>query len=81
MKRLIEFGKKSKQHDEINGHVFSGGGGSHMHDTDENQHVKNSATIYRCPMKCEGDKTYSDPGRCPVCGMHLAPVDGESHMH
>ena len=26
---------------------------------------------YYCPMLCEGDKTYSQPGDCPVCGMHL----------
>jgi heavy metal translocating P-type ATPase len=26
---------------------------------------------YYCPMHCEGDKTYKDPGDCPVCGMHL----------
>jgi hypothetical protein len=33
-----------------------------------------SETIYQCPMKCEGDKTYDAPGRCPVCGMYLQPV-------
>jgi len=27
--------------------------------------------IFYCPMKCEGDKTYSEEGRCPVCGMFL----------
>ncbi|MGE5317050.1 MAG: copper-transporting P-type ATPase [Chloroflexota bacterium] len=26
---------------------------------------------YYCPMRCEGDKTYDQPGDCPVCGMHL----------
>jgi heavy metal translocating P-type ATPase len=26
---------------------------------------------YYCPMRCEGDKTYSQQGDCPVCGMHL----------
>jgi len=26
---------------------------------------------YYCPMRCEGDKTYDEPGDCPVCGMHL----------
>ena len=28
-------------------------------------------TVYLCPMKCEGDKTYSKAGKCPVCGMNL----------
>ncbi len=29
-----------------------------------------TGTFY-CPMQCEGDKTYSEPGDCPVCGMDL----------
>ncbi|MGC9352242.1 MAG: copper-transporting P-type ATPase [Mariniphaga sp.] len=39
---------------------------------------------YYCPMKCEGDKTYDQPGDCPVCNMHLVPVDEqdkEEHRH
>lgn len=31
-------------------------------------------TLYQCPMRCEGDKTYKEPGNCPVCNMHLAPI-------
>ncbi|MDT8394066.1 MAG: copper-translocating P-type ATPase [Bacteroidales bacterium] len=31
----------------------------------------NKNNKYYCPMKCEGDKTYDQPGNCPVCGMHL----------
>ena len=27
-----------------------------------------------CPMRCEGDKTYNEPGDCPVCGMHLTEI-------
>lgn len=30
-----------------------------------------SGNQYYCPMLCEGDKKYSKPGDCPVCGMHL----------
>ena len=26
---------------------------------------------YQCPMKCEGDKTYSHAGKCPVCNMQM----------
>ncbi len=26
---------------------------------------------YTCPMKCEGAKTYDEPGSCPKCGMNL----------
>ena len=29
---------------------------------------------YQCPMKCEGDKTYDEPGKCPKCGMDLKEV-------
>ncbi|MDX1828686.1 MAG: heavy metal translocating P-type ATPase [Lutibacter sp.] len=27
--------------------------------------------VFYCPMQCEGDKTYTKPGDCPVCGMDL----------
>lgn len=35
------------------------------------------ATVeYQCPMKCEGDKTYTDKDtKCPVCGMALVAVE------
>lgn len=36
--------------------------------TDTNQ------TEYQCPMKCEGEKTYSEQGSCPVCKMDLQPI-------
>ncbi|HHG84628.1 MAG TPA: SCO family protein [Bacteroidetes bacterium] len=26
-------------------------------------------------MKCEGEKTYTEPGICPVCEMHLQPIE------
>ena len=31
---------------------------------------KGTGTFY-CPMHCEGNKTYDQPGDCPVCGMDL----------
>ncbi|MCB0639659.1 MAG: HAD-IC family P-type ATPase, partial [Lewinella sp.] len=27
--------------------------------------------VFYCPMHCEGDTTYDEPGDCPVCGMDL----------
>ena len=27
--------------------------------------------VYYCPMHCEGEKAYDEPGSCPVCGMDL----------
>lgn len=35
---------------------------------------------YQCPMKCEGDKTYDKPGKCPVCNMDLKKLD-DTHEH
>lgn len=32
------------------------------------------APRYMCPMKCEGEKTYEQPGKCPVCNMKLKEV-------
>jgi len=37
---------------------------------EENTKNKRTGTFY-CPMHCEGDKTYDQPGDCPVCGMDL----------
>lgn len=33
---------------------------------------------YACPMKCEGDKTYSSEGKCPKCKMNLKAVKADS---
>jgi protein SCO1/2 len=56
----------------------------------ENKKVENTEEIaqteYQCPMKCEGDKTYTDKDmKCPVCGMGLKEVEHkdnhENHDH
>nr|WP_295931489.1 heavy metal-binding domain-containing protein [uncultured Dyadobacter sp.] len=41
---------------------------------------------YACPMKCEGEKTYAEAGKCPVCKMDLqevamAETDSSTHQH
>ncbi len=33
--------------------------------------IKVADSVYQCPMKCEGDKTYNKAGKCPVCNMNL----------
>ena len=33
---------------------------------------------YYCPMLCEGDKQYDQPGDCPKCGMHLVKEEKAS---
>ena len=56
---------------------------SHIADkhTEENNHdhthssQKFNQDKYYCTMLCEGDKTYPEPGDCPVCGMHLKKVE------
>lgn len=41
---------------------------------------------YACPMQCEGDKTYEQAGKCPVCKMDLQQIvlvekDTTGHAH
>jgi len=45
---------------------------------EENPAMMNQA-VYHCTMQCEGDKTYNEPGDCPVCGMHLVPAKSAGH--
>ena len=37
--------------------------------------VTPAAAAYQCPMKCEGDKTYTKAGKCPVCNMNLKAIE------
>lgn len=39
------------------------------------QSEKKATVQYQCPMHCEGEKSYSDPGNCPVCKMDLVRTD------
>ena len=39
------------------------------------QMADTAAMVYKCPMKCEGDKTYNKAGKCPVCGMSLKKME------
>ncbi len=80
MKRFIEIVKGFGQRSEIREPVSCcGGGGQNLHHGHKQE--TEATTIYQCPMKCEGDKTYSEPGKCPVCGMYLAPVNEGSLNH
>jgi len=48
-------------------------GEQHQHSKDKKKEQpkgKGTGTFY-CPMHCEDDKTYDEPGDCPVCGMDL----------
>ena len=36
--------------------------------------------VYQCPMKCEGNKTYSDKDtRCPICDMGIVKSEHVTH--
>lgn len=39
--------------------------------TENETEEQSSEVSYYCPMKCEGEKTYSEAGSCPTCGMDL----------
>ncbi len=59
-------------------HIHAPGSGDHSgpshkhHQTTPKQPTPTKGTgVFYCPMHCEGEKTYSEPGDCPVCGMHL----------
>ncbi|AUS05967.1 heavy metal translocating P-type ATPase [Pseudotamlana carrageenivorans] len=66
------------------------GGSYSIHNQGEHQHTKEekapkpkgkgTGTFY-CPMHCEGDKTYNQPGDCPVCGMDLVEEQNLSTLH
>ncbi|GEM_PF-630922 len=48
----------------------------HDHNMNEGQeHGDMAEAHYQCPMKCEGDKMYDKPGKCPVCKMDLKKVE------
>lgn len=36
--------------------------------------INNGSGEYYCPMHCEGEKNYAQPGDCPVCGMDLLEI-------
>jgi len=47
-----------------------GCGGNNQHKSKDQLEAK-----YQCPMHCEENKTYNQPGECPVCNMQMARVD------
>ena len=39
-----------------------------------------SKTVFQCPLKCEGNKTFMIPGTCRVCNVTLEQV-AELHQN
>lgn len=52
--------------------IHAPGGHHDHHQTKKKKRPEGKGTgVFYCPMHCEGDKTYPQPGACPVCGMDL----------
>lgn len=54
--------------------------GKYHHNGDEEhehheEHAAEGEVNYQCPMKCEGEKVYDEPGACPVCKMDLEEME------
>jgi len=55
-------------------HTHKDGNDKHVHSSPNSETAK-----YVCPMGCEKDKTYSTPGKCPVCKMNLVKSQVGAH--
>ncbi len=52
-----------------------------VHSCNSNKKSNNDISqVYQCPMQCEGDKIYDQPGSCPVCDMDLKQVGDTSKV-
>ena len=77
MAKLNEEHSGAEKNNEVKGtHSNSWG------DRYQNHPVKDpySKIVFKCPVKCEGDKTYNRSGNCPVCNAVLEDVS-ELHEH
>lgn len=41
---------------------------------DSHSHEEVAKSEFVCPMECEGEKSYTEAGECPVCKMELQEV-------
>ncbi|SKB99097.1 heavy metal-binding domain-containing protein [Dyadobacter psychrophilus] len=62
------------------------GGNNHKTEKSANETTAAAGKKYACPMQCEGEKTYAEAGKCPVCKMDLQEVamgetDSTGHNH
>lgn len=64
---LEEFQKELGSHY----HIHNSAEEAENHETSKKKSKVAGNGVYYCPMFCEGDKTYDEPGDCPVCGMDL----------
>lgn len=74
MKEHVELEKFQEALDKLSGNYSISMPDSHNHSHHDNMKKDESSKgtgVFYCPMHCEGDKTYDEPGDCPVCGMDL----------
>jgi hypothetical protein len=74
MKSLVKFFGGFKSNVDPDRVEKTHGHGMYSH----NSKVPQQTGKYQCPMKCEGNKTYPEPGNCPVCNMKLVESEGHS---
>lgn len=60
------------------GYSIHAEGHHHKPKKKEKKSVSNGNGTFYCPMQCEGEKTYNEPGDCPVCGMDLVEEQNTS---
>lgn len=46
----------------------------------ESSNKVNDLAVYKCPMICEGEKTYDTSGSCPICKMDLKAIEPASKV-
>jgi rubrerythrin len=75
LKKLFRGAKENIDPENV-GNYFGHGAQDHDHagHSHSGDHENQPGNKYKCPMKCEGDKTYDAPGKCPVCNMNLTMV-------
>lgn len=69
---IAEDNHRNQHNDVSEGHKMNsccGCGGNNQHKNNDLQEAK-----YQCPMNCEGNRTYNQPGECPVCTLQLVKV-------
>ena len=57
------------------GHYFLKDPDNHDYTFIKPENKISPSSVYFCPMECEGEKLYFKQGKCPVCGMYLAPIE------
>ncbi|APU67700.1 heavy metal translocating P-type ATPase [Christiangramia flava] len=71
----VEIFEKALQEEGGNYHIMMPGEErthqEHAHPNKEKRKSGKGTGTWYCPMHCEGEKTYDQPGDCPVCGMDL----------